>query len=263
MIRKLNKDDKTSVLEYLYQDLNFNIFPIGDIETFGFESDFQRVYADLDEHGNYLSVFLRYRENAIFHSHLSTFNIDYLPIFERDPFLYISGKSNTMNLIKPYLEDFDCREMYFCAAKAIKTNPIKNHIVKKVKSTKDCERLYDLLSIIEEFSIYKKDKERFVKDKLDSLQMGTTLYIKEDDKMVSTVATTAETTKNAMVVAVATDPKYRNKGYATTLLLSLMDLYINNKKKDLCLFYDNPDAGKIYLRLGFENIGTWMMCDKK
>lgn len=29
--------------------------------------------------------------------------------------------------------------------------------------------------------------------------------------------------------------------------------------KMLCLFYDNPEAGSIYKRLGFEDIGKWMM----
>ena len=29
--------------------------------------------------------------------------------------------------------------------------------------------------------------------------------------------------------------------------------------KELCLFYDNPDAGTIYKKLGFEDIGFWIM----
>lgn len=29
--------------------------------------------------------------------------------------------------------------------------------------------------------------------------------------------------------------------------------------KSLCLFYDNPEAGRIYKRLGFKDIGRWTM----
>ncbi len=93
--------------------------------------------------------------------------------------------------------------------------------------------------------------------------MGVTLFIEEDGKVVSSVATTAETTKSAMVVAVATSEHARNKGYASALMVELMKEYFVKKKKELCLFYDNPSAGKIYLRLGFETIGTWDMYQKK
>ncbi len=93
--------------------------------------------------------------------------------------------------------------------------------------------------------------------------MGVTLFIEEAGKVVSSVATTAETTKSAMVVSVATKEEARNKGYASALMMELMKEYLINKNKELCLFYDNPSAGKIYHRLGFETIGTWDMYKKK
>jgi predicted GNAT family acetyltransferase len=93
--------------------------------------------------------------------------------------------------------------------------------------------------------------------------MGSTLFIEDQGQIVSTVATTAETTINAMVVSVATDPDYRNKGMASYLLKVLMKDYIIKKKKSLCLFYDNPAAGKIYQRLGFKQLGLWDMYFKK
>jgi uncharacterized protein len=264
MIRLLTEKDRKSVLEYLYKDLSFNIFPIGDIEAFGFETNFQRIYADIDEKNNYLSVFLRYREHAVYYSHLPFFNQNYLTIFKNDPFDHLSGKEDLINLIKPYLKEFNFRQMYFCEAKKIKHtfNITSNHI-KEVKTKKEIEMLFELLSQIEEFGYAKMTKKQFVDNKLSSIEMGKTLYIKEDDKIISTVAVTAETTKNAMVVGVATDEDYRGRGYATLLLKKLMDIYITQKKKQLCLFYDNLAAGKIYLKLGFENIGLWTMGDRK
>jgi predicted GNAT family acetyltransferase len=92
--------------------------------------------------------------------------------------------------------------------------------------------------------------------------MGTTLYIEDNNKVISTVATTAETTKSAMVVAVATHKKYRNQGHATRLMKALSKLYLKDKHKELCLFYDNPEAGKIYLNLGFKPMGQWTMFRK-
>lgn len=57
MIRKLQKQDKEMVLSYLYQDVSYNIFIIGDIETYGMGTDFQRIYGEFDENNHLLSVF--------------------------------------------------------------------------------------------------------------------------------------------------------------------------------------------------------------
>ena len=89
--------------------------------------------------------------------------------------------------------------------------------------------------------------------------MGLKLFIEKDNEIVSTVATTAETTVSAMVVGVATLPTHRQKGYASKLMISLMEEYFQNRNKELCLFYNNPKAGKIYKRLGFKDIGKWVM----
>jgi predicted GNAT family acetyltransferase len=100
MIRVLHEQDRSKVLNYLYQESTYNIFPIGDIETFGFDKDFQRVYAEIDDLGNYLSVFLRYRENAIYYSHKLHFNKQYLEIFKKDSFNFLSGKAELLNILE-------------------------------------------------------------------------------------------------------------------------------------------------------------------
>ncbi len=260
MIRKLVESDRLAVLEYLNQEPSFNIFPIGDIETFGFDKDFQRVYADIDEKGKYLSVFLRYKENAVFYTDLDSFNLDYLSIFKDDPFDFLSGKTEVLSMVEPYLDGFTKKQMNFCKAIEL-SEAMDNHSfeVKKLTNEADCYKLYGLISQITEFSSFQKDEDKFVSSKMSSLAMGMTLYLEENDKMISTVATTAETSTSAMVVSVATDPLYRNQGLATVLMKELMKIYLYEKKKELCLFYDNPSAGKIYLRLGFEYLGSWDM----
>ncbi|MFO7969095.1 MAG: GNAT family N-acetyltransferase [Candidatus Izemoplasmatales bacterium] len=260
MIKKLTEKDREKVLNYLYQEPGFNIFIIGDIEAFGFDTDFQRIYADIDKFNNYLSVFLRYRENAIYYSHNNSFNNDYLEIFKKDSFQYISGKKEVMEIIDKYLSGYKLSQMYFCEAKELKVKPTKHRFqIKTLKTKADCERLYDLIKQIEEFSSFKKNKADFIEAKLNSIKMGTTLFLEDGNNIISTVATTAETKKSAMVVSVATDPKYRNNGFASILMQYLMERYFRVKHKSLCLFYDNPQAGKIYLRLGFETIGKWNM----
>ncbi len=43
MIRKLTENDRSNVLNYLYQDSSYNIFIIGDIEAFGFNKEWQAL----------------------------------------------------------------------------------------------------------------------------------------------------------------------------------------------------------------------------
>lgn len=259
MIRKLTQKDQEKVLTYLYQASAYNIFIIGDIETFGMDTEFQRVYGEFDERGDYLSVFLRYRENAVYYAHETRFNLMYLEIFEKDPFEYLSGKTELLLLIEPYLKGYTKKHMYFCKADRMKEEVSQKVDIKEVKTKEDAIKLYDLLISIDEFGYAQKDKETFITQKTTDQKMGITLIIEKDDLVLSTVATTAETTKSAMVVAVATHKDYRNKGYASILMTRLMHIYIYEKQKELCLFYDNPEAGKIYHKLGFETIGTWDM----
>lgn len=61
-----------------------------------------------------------------------------------------------------------------------------------------------------------------------------------------------------MIVGVATHPAHRRKGLATQLLIRLCEDLLSEGKTP-CLFYDNPEAGSIYRRLGFTDVGTWVM----
>jgi|LGVF01.2.fsa_nt_gb predicted GNAT family acetyltransferase len=264
MIRKLTETDRTNVLNYLYQDSSYNIFIIGDIEAFGFDKKWQTLYGEFNEVNEYISTLLFYREHAIFYSHLDYFNQEYLNIFKNHNFEYMSGRDTLMDLITPFLLDFKIQPMLFCRAQTIEnTISLSSFTVQTVKTEEDCSKLYDLLVVIDEFGIKKQNRNKYIEGKMNSIQMGVTLFIEENGKVVSTVATTAETTKSAMVVAVATLPEYRKKGYASVLMISLMKEYFENRHKELCLFYDNPKAGKIYKRLGFKDIGKWVMTSRE
>ena len=263
MIRLLSENDRVEVLEYLYKDKNFNIFFIGDIENFGMKTDFQRVYGEYSDENELLSVFLRYRENAVYYADKPRFNQEYLNIFENDPFEYLSGKKDLMDLIRPFIKGYNEKHMYFCYCDSFNYKETDVSDVKVLSTKEEASKVFSLLETIKEFEYTKKDREGYVERKAENDKMGVTLFIERDGLVVSSVATTAETTKNAMVVAVATHKDYRNQGFASKLMMKLMDIYFNEKNKDLCLFYDNPDAGKIYHRLGFNTIGEWNMFSKK
>lgn len=263
MIRKLIEDDRNEVLKYLYQSPSLNIFIIGDIEYFGFDKDFQTIYGQFDDEKNYLSVLLFYRENVVFYSHIDRFDNDWLEILNKHEFQYFSGRKTIIDLIFPYLSDFEYKEMYFAEAKELE-NEIENSCLDiiEMKSKEDAELIYDLLTTITEFGVSKQSKDHYVEGKMKSLNMGVTYFVKENNIAISTVATTAETTKNAMIIGVATNTSARQRGLASIQMSYLMKKYFN-KNKYLCLFYDNPKAGAIYKRLGFKDTEKWVMLSKR
>ncbi len=92
------------------------------------------------------------------------------------------------------------------------------------------------------------------------MENGTsrTYYIRQNGQIVSAASTAAENSMAAMVIGVCTLHDYKNLGFASRCLNQLCH-DILKEGKTLCLFYDNPDAGRIYKRLGFYDIEKWAM----
>lgn len=264
MIRKLNESDRNSLLKHLYIEGSLNIFIIGDVEAYGFETDFQTIYAEFDDIGNYLAVLLFYRENSIFYSQNREFNLDWLEVYSKHEFSYLSGAETVISKLIPHFKEYVVKPMYFAEANSLEEAITDNEYEVIKASTKEhCEKLFDILVQIDEFGYKNKSKEDYVESKMLSMNTGSTLFIEEEGKILSTVATTAETTKSAMVVAVATLESARKRGLASILMRELMKEYFDEKKKYLCLFYDNPKAGNIYKRLGFKDVDKWVMLSKE
>lgn len=259
MIRKLEEQDRYQVLEYLNQEPSLNIFIIGDIEHFGFDNEFQTTFGEFNEEGGYESVLLFYRKNLVYYAHKNRFNKDYLPIMSAFEFDYANTSARLAKLLHAHLPTFTYKEMFFAEARNFQASEPKGTTkIKQLKTRNEMTKLYHLLEATEEFEVASQPIEEFIDGKMKGLSSGVTLFVEEDGAIISTAATTAETTTSAMVVGVATSFHHRNKGLASKLMTSLMEQYFN-KNKYLCLFYDNPAAGNIYKRLGFVNIDKWVM----
>ncbi|AWX70537.1 peptide-methionine (S)-S-oxide reductase [Mycoplasmopsis anatis] len=85
-------------------------------------------------------------------------------------------------------------------------------------------------------------------------QFYVPFIVRECDKIISHAAVTCSTENAAMIGGVYTLNEYRNRGYAKDSLINLCNWIIKNNKTPI-LFFDNPDAGKLYYSLGFEKIG--------
>ncbi|MGJ7921730.1 GNAT family N-acetyltransferase [Neobacillus sp. LXY-4] len=259
MIRRLNENDQEICFKLIKTMPAENLFIIGDIEAYGFDQEFQKVWGEFNESGDLVAILLKFEENYIPFAAESFNAKGFAEIISNDPdFKMMSGLKEFTEQIAPFLKQELKRKRQSFYAKCTKLNSNINNIeLKNVQKAlpKDAEALVELINSIPEF-----ESTLTVERKHRELKNGTSrsFFILEEGKMVSTASTAAENSMSAMVVAVATLENYKKRGYATKCMLKLCNELLL-EGKDLCLFYDNPKAGAIYKRIGFEDIGYWMM----
>ncbi|WP_186576952.1 GNAT family N-acetyltransferase [Aquibacillus kalidii] len=259
MIRQLTEADDGICQRLIHKKPAENLFIIGDIEAYGYRSDFQKVWGDFDQHGELRAILLKYEKNYIPFA-IGSFDVKGFAaiINQADHTPMLSGLKEITKQFEPHLNFYlkSKRELFYAkCTNETRLPDINTSSVKKAK-TVDIPRLEKLLKSVPEFkeiSFTKESKKR-------NMESGSSrvFYIEDGNEMVSTASTSAENSISAMVVGVATSQEYKKKGYATKCMTKLCKELLH-EGKELCLFYDNPDAGKIYKRIGFEDIGFWMM----
>ncbi|MEC9484354.1 MAG: GNAT family N-acetyltransferase [Candidatus Izemoplasma sp.] len=262
MIRQLNESDRKKTQTFLKRNSTYNIFMIGDIEMFGFDKPFQTIYGEF-EADTLVSMMLIYHDNVCYYSQKSQLNDEFLPILNTHTYRHISGEARIIQQFKSSHPNFSEQLLYFCENKdQLQATTVPSYIT-YATDEEDFKKVYQLLKTIDEFDIKNQSEEDYVKKHLKWTKGHTKLYIEKDNQAIATATVTSETSENGMLVGVATHKDYRNKGYASELIQALNTIFIAQKHKSLCLFYDNPQAGSIYHRLGYQTIGQWMMLRKQ
>jgi len=257
MIIKLTERHRGELLQLIEQEKELNLFIIGDIENYGFDKDFLELWGDFNDNGCIKAVLLRYYKDFIIYSREEFDVLGFSEIMKINDFKMLSGEKNIVEKLSEYIQIKEKRDMYFAKldnCNSLYDGELDNVVIKT--ELKDMKKVWELLTKIGG-GRNTQSLEMIEKKYLDKTGRG--YHIKnENNEIVSSVETAAENVSSAMVVAVSTDPEYRGHGYATAVVSRLCrDLL--SEGKSLCLFYDNPKAGKIYERLGFQGIGIWTM----
>ncbi len=264
MIRKLTDQDRDAVLAFLYREPEMNLYLIGDIKNFGFECDGTAIYAEFRA-GDYYAVMSRNLSHIVYYAIDTDFNPAWVDMFTRYNYLFISGKASLMKAISPHLDDVYEDRLDFMKSTTFTRDPDVDYGgIEVLDNERDAELVYDLLNGIDELdSVRRKTKDEFIRYLMDNTNdNGTTVFYREDDKVVANASAVGETKKTAMVVGVATHPDYRKRGLGKKVMHYLVDYYVNHKAKTLCLYYDDPRAGALYEKYGFVHIGEWIMLIK-
>lgn len=258
MIRKLTDQDHDQVIAFLSDEPSINLFIIGDIEAFGYSSESQELWAEFDERNSIKAVLLRFHQSFIPYAKGEFDTSGFVSIMKNysHPIL-LSGKSDIVAKFEAYddLQLGKKQVTYFAECGTDEFLALDN-VVYKQASLEDVDQIMELRQTIEEFHVRSDARDVLVQ----SMESNTsrTYFTEENGVITSCVSTAAENSMSAMVVGVCTRKEYRRKGLATSIMHNLFQDVLN-EGKTLCLFYDNPEAGRIYKRLGFKDIGMWTM----
>lgn len=261
MIRKANTQDLASVLPILQEDSSRALFILGDIEAYGLETEFQELWVDADEQGIH-AVILRYYENLVWY--LVDQLIDVEGFKERidDQRIVNTGCTRShFEQLPPSIKDsIKARYTYLCECRQLK----EGHYTAVLATPEDAPLIIAGLEQIEEFASTQvlTIDERITRLADDLLkQKNYAMIIKNDQQVISHAMSAAHTQYGAMIIGVFTLKDYRHQGLARQIMGGI-SRYLLDKNMTPVLFYDNPDAGKLYHDLGYETIDQWVMGTK-
>lgn len=260
-MRKLTERDRGKLLEYVGAEPEVNLFFIGDVENFGVESDEVGIWAFGSEETRD-SVVLRFMNNFVVYSRNAGYDAGEVGAFLRtqNPGM-ISGRLDLIDRLKGFFPErhLSAETLSKCVAVMAEVRVPDGTLLRRL-TPDDAEELAALLAGIEEFRVSYGDVDASIRKLRKNLAFGSTgVGLYSDGMLISTAQTTAENSVSAMVVAVATHPAFRGRGCASAVVSGLCREAFRNGKKFLCLFYDNPQAGRIYNRLGFEPVGQYAL----
>lgn len=257
-MEKCNNSHRDELLKWLEPTASLNCFLYGDIENFDMEADFMDVWC-IKHDGEISSILLRYFKYFVVYITNDSDAEEIAQKIESFPEkIGISAVSSVVEKLTPYLNFSKVKPMYLAelSPKSIKPHPIDIELTKA--TVEDIDDLFDFQTTIEEFNLTEDRRDSFGQE--IKTNTGRVYFLKEDNKMVSCATITAENRLNGMIIGVATAPEHRKKGYAQACVGKLCQEMVEEGKSVL-LFYDNPDAGKLYKKLGFVDIENFTMAD--
>lgn len=261
-MRILQEYDRDALNAYVQSEPEMNLFLIGDMENYGVNSEVVNFYLH-EERNRWDFVILRFYHNFILYSPYEDYNAGeaFRFLSAQEPEC-ISGKTVLLQKIAAQFPQREMESTFMSRCDRVEREgnaPEKLEI--RSMTSEDVPEAIDLLCSIKEFekTYEKNQKSEHIRRMREELGQGAKQMMGgyTDGRLVTVAGTSAENLQSAMIVGVATDVGERGKGYASAVVSALCKNCFNRGKKFLCLFYDNPAAGRIYNRIGFRELGQY------
>jgi len=254
MIERLDREKWESLYRILLKDPLRNYFNL--LGIVGSKDIFREIYAQKE--GNDIKYLFFLRKSGTLKLYpIEKYNINEVSIFIKDlDFKHIiSPESYCEELCKTGVILKESVEGYLAQLKVRMIFSVGNDLDIRSLETYDIEKIEE---------IYTKTFRSYApKNIIESRLLtgrGRAFGLFINNRMVAVAQTEFEDNSKAIIVGVATDPEYQNRGYSFELMKFLCNILIS-EGKEIYLEYENEIAGKLYAKLGFVIIDS--MCKYK
>jgi len=268
MFFKLQEADRNNLVDYISHEPEANVFIIGDLENYGISGEIVEFFA-LPGATGWDCLVMRYRKMFIVYSRNNSYPVqataDFIATF--DTIECISGKGSLIEPLLRYFTNFSMVKSYLssCHTPSLGEESLPLGYTLKKFTVDNASDVIGLYVHIEEFAsqYIGREQEQIAALRADLAQEKAGYGIYKDKVLVSTALTSAENSQSAMIIGVATHQDHRKKHLATIVMHRLLEDQFKKGKQFVCLFYNNPEAGRIYRACGFEDFGTFTMLRPK
>lgn len=255
---------KELLLNYLKQEAECNIFMIADIMNYGFDSDVQSVWADIEEE-KCNAVYLWFCNNLLIYSHKETLNVVSLEtILDMKKPDQIMAKRKILEQILSVMKSDN--KNYSLKSKqllALKT-PIRNASNQteypcRSGEYSDIDKIYDFLQSGELAPLYRS---KAMIEKRIEIGEGVHLLIEVEGDIVAQINSAASTPYSVMLGGLFTKTSYRRKGMAGYLVTQLCQQMFEEHRIP-CLISDVEKEQNLFYKLGFEKVEDFTTLEPK
>lgn len=263
MIRLLSESDRPAALALLNRSPEFNLYLLGNLESMGLaeqtEKSLSQFWGDFTERNG------RNELRAILNRYMSGWSLFGLPdtdwyalaeVVDRHPVTAARLQDNpggTQSFL-PFLNNYQAsavkaEEMMRLSAADYRPAPPPMGATVRRATLKDLDTLVEFYADAEHMARSRVAIERPLRN--------TRVWLAEWQKQILSVALTNAEIKNmAMIGGVFTRPSARGYGLSQAVCSALCAELLSNRKQPI-LYWETPEAGRVYHKLGFKPIGAW------
>ena len=256
MIRLLSEADRVATVALLNAAPYFNLYMLGNLEKLGFERDFCEFWGDFDPAGMLSGVINRYMAGWSIWGNADADWAGLGEVLDNHPVTGERLQDNPGGVASfvPYLRRYVGAQEHIEELMAMQPADFQlvaapAGITIRRGSMADYPALVRLYADAGDMTRSPAGIERPLKD--------TRLWLAEaDGEILSAALTNAEITNAAMIGGVYTPPAQRGRGLSQAVCSALCADLLKSGKQPV-LYWDNPAAGTVYRKLGFQPRGQW------
>lgn len=256
MIRRLKESDREQTLALLDAAPHLNLYLAGNVRTNGFDQEFCEFWGD--EYGGKLrGVVNRYMTGWSIYGQPSADWAGLASVIDMHPVVgeRLQDNPGGIRSLLPFIQCYRAtRVSEECLMQLDQADfhpqwTVPEGVEVRRAALDDLPRLASFYQDAEDMARSRAAVERPLRDRRIWMAVRA-------GEVLSTALTNAETDQYAMIGGVYTPAAQRGQGLARAVVSALCAELLAEARCPL-LYWENPNAGRVYRALGFHEIGVW------